>query len=234
MFQLERVTVRHPNNYEALRAIDARIAPGGLVRIIGRTGAGKTTLLKLFAGELQPTEGRVLADGVDLGTLNPTELALRRRRIGRLTRTPDLLPELDVAGNVGLPLEVQGLARALRENRVAMALEAVGLEGHAGTPPRWLNRHEQQLASLARAIAMEPDLILADEPQALLDREGAADLEARLRRLATPLRTVVLTSRELDPSQAGDGAQVMLLNQGFLIDGRVGASQPARPSARNA
>jgi ABC-type ATPase involved in cell division len=234
MFQLERVTVRHPNNYEALRAIDARIPAGGFVRVIGRTGAGKTTLLRLLAGEQQPTEGRVLADGVDLGTLSPTELALRRRRIGRLTRTPELLPELDVAGNVGLPLELQGLARQLRDNRVAMALEAVGLEAHAKTPPGWLNRHERQLASLARAIAMEPDLILADEPQALLDREGAADLEGRLRRLATPLRTVILTSREVDPTQAGDGALVMLLNQGFLIDGRAGASAPGRPSARPA
>ena len=152
----------------------------------------------------------------------------------RSIRPPDLLPELVVAGNVGLPLELQGVARALRDNRVAMALEAVGLESHARTPPGWLNRHEQQLAALARAIAMEPDLILADEPHALLDREGAADLDGRLRRLATPLRTVIIASREADPTLTGESTQLLLLNQGFLIDGRVGAISPPRPTARPA
>jgi ABC-type ATPase involved in cell division len=164
----------------------------------------------------------VLSDGVDLATLGAAELARRRRRIGRLTREPELLPELDVAGNVALPLEIQGLTRALRQNRVAMALDALDLERHASTRPGWLNRHEQQLVSLARALAMEPELILADEPHALLDREGAADLEGRLRKLASPSRTVLVATRDADVG--ADGARVLLLNQGFLIDERSAGS----------
>ncbi len=218
MISLDRVTVRHDNGFEALRDVTLRIPTGSLVYVLGRAGSGKTTLLDVIAGLRRPSGGAVSVGGVDLAGLDAAQLAVRRRRIGQVFRTPRLDPELTVGENVSLPLDVRGLGRADRAQRVETALEIVGLSAHRDTRPAWLNRLEQQRASVARAIAMEPELILADEPTALLDRESAEDLEQLLTQLATAARSVLVATQDRESSLTRRHARIVLLNKGFLID----------------
>lgn len=218
MISLDRVTVRHDNGFEALRDVTLRIPTGSLVYVLGRAGSGKTTLLDVIAGLRSPSLGAVSVGGVDLATLDHAGLAVRRRRIGQVFRTPRLDPELTVGDNVGLPLDLRGLGRADRMQRVETALEIVGLSAHRDARPAWLNRLEQQRASVARAIAMEPELILADEPTALLDRESAEDLEQLLTQLATAARSVLVATKDRESSLTRRHARIVLLNKGFLID----------------
>jgi ABC-type ATPase involved in cell division len=227
MISLEKVTVRHANGFEALREVSLRIPTGSLVYVVGRAGSGKSTLLELLSGDRVPTEGRVSMVGIDLAGLSSAEKALRRRRIGRLFRTARLHPDLTVAENVSLPLEIRGLPVRDRTARVMGALEAVGIADHATTRPGWLNRLEQQRVAVARAIAMEPDLVLADEPTALLDRESADELEGLIAQLATPARTVILATPEREAGPARRHARTVLLNKGFLIDDLGPAGQRA-------
>jgi ABC-type ATPase involved in cell division len=218
MISVERVTVRHENGFEALREVSLRIPTGSLVYLVGRAGSGKTTLLELLDGSLVPTEGRISALGLDLASLSVADRALRRRRIGQLHRTARLHPDLTVAENTSLPLEIRGIPPRDRALRVAAALEAVAMADHATTLPGWLNRLEQQRVAIARAIAMEPELVLADEPTALLDRESADELEQLLVQLATPARTVIIATRDREPAPARRNARIVLINKGFLID----------------
>jgi len=218
MISVDRVSVRHPNGFESLREVSLRIPTGSLVYLLGRAGSGKTTLLDAIGGMQQPTSGAITVGGVDLMSLSEHALALRRRRIGQLWRTPRLHPDLTIGENVCLPLDMRDIPRADRELRVEAALETVGLSSHRDTRPIWLNRLEQQRAAVARMIAMEPEIILADEPMALLDRESAAELELLLSQLATAARTVIIATQNREDSAPRRKARVILLNKGFLID----------------
>lgn len=218
MISVDRVSLRHPNGFESLREVSLRIPTGSLVYLLGRAGAGKTTLLDAIGGMVRPTSGTIAVSGVDLMTLDDHALALRRRRIGQLWRTPHLHPNLTIGENVRLPLDLRDISRADRELRVESALETVGLSSHRDTKPIWLNRLEQQRASVARMIAMEPEIILADEPMALLDKESAAELELLLAQLATAARTVIIATQNREDSAPRRRARVILLNKGFLID----------------
>jgi putative ABC transport system ATP-binding protein len=144
------------------------IAPGETVAVVGASGSGKTTLLGLLAGLDVPTAGQVLLDGVDIGTLSEDgRAALRRRAVGFVFQSFQLLPALTALENVMLPLELSGLAGA-RESAQAL-LTRVGLRDRLDHYPRQLSGGEQQRVAIARAFAGPPRLLFADEPTGNLD-----------------------------------------------------------------
>jgi putative ABC transport system ATP-binding protein len=157
-----------------LEAVELRVERGEWLAIIGESGCGKSTLLNIIAGLDRPDRGTVRLDGVALDFADDTALALwRRRSVGFVFQAFHLLPYLDVAANVALPLALLGVASAERERRAREALASVGLEALGDRRPGTLSGGELQRAAIARALVHRPGLVLADEPTGNLDEGNA-------------------------------------------------------------
>jgi putative ABC transport system ATP-binding protein len=168
-----------------VRALDGAslsISPGELVTITGRSGSGKTTLLNVLGGLDRPDSGSVLLDGEDLTKLDDDRLShIRRGAIGFVFQSFGLLTSLTAEENIELPLRIAGVARAERKRRTAAVLEKVGLTERAKHRPDELSGGEQQRVAISRALAIQPKLILADEPTAELDSTNARAIFQLLR-----------------------------------------------------
>ena len=150
---------------------------GGFWALTGPSGSGKSTVLHLIAGLTAPTSGRVLVDGADVAGMTAAEsAALRRRRIGYILQSFNLLPFLTARENVGMPLVLDGVRQAEVDARVNDALALVNLAHRAGHHPTHLSGGEQQRLAIARALVIRPAIILADEPTGNLDRAAGRQL----------------------------------------------------------
>jgi putative ABC transport system ATP-binding protein len=178
-FPLDNSPAHHPAHrfVSALTHASLRVTAGEFLAIAGPSGSGKTTLLNLIGCIDQPTTGRILVDGVDTSQLKPGGMSkLRRERIGFVFQTFNLIPVFTAAENVEYPLLIQGVNSRERRERVAEALESVGLSSRAQQRPDLLSGGERQRVAVARAIVHHPALVLADEPTANLDTHNATQL----------------------------------------------------------
>jgi putative ABC transport system ATP-binding protein len=161
----------------ALTNASLYVTAGEFLAISGPSGSGKTTLLNLIGCIDQPTTGHILVDGVETSRLKPSQLStLRSEKIGFVFQTFNLIPVFSAAENVEYPLLVQGVSSRKRRERVAEALESVGLSARANQRPDLLSGGERQRVAVARAIVHRPALVLADEPTANLDTRNATQL----------------------------------------------------------
>ncbi len=177
-FPLDNFPTHHPAHsfVSALSHASLRVTAGEFLAIAGPSGSGKTTLLNLIGCIDQPTTGRILVDGVDTSRLKPSGMSkLRRERIG-FVQTFNLIPVFTAAENVEYPLLIQGVTSRERHERVAEALDSVGLSDRAKQRPDLLSGGERQRVAVARAIVHRPALVLADEPTANLDTHNATQL----------------------------------------------------------
>ncbi len=199
---------------EVLRDVNITIAAGTRVAIAGPSGSGKTSLLLLLSGLERPTVGRVVVDGVDLGTLDADGLAdMRRERVGIVFQSFHLLPSLSALDNASLPLQMAG-RRDARTLAAAM-LERVGLGGRLDHRPSQLSGGEQQRVAIARALVHRPRLLLADEPTGNLDDTTAEAVRELLFELNRELgTTLVLVTHDLDFAARCD--RVLRLHDGQL------------------
>jgi len=162
--------------------LDLAIARGEIVAILGESGSGKSTLLNLIAGLDLPDEGQVTVDRVLLSSLDDdARTRFRRERVGFVFQAFHVLPYLDVAHNVALPLALNGVRDAALDPRVAFLLDAVGLADRAASMPRELSGGELQRVAIARALVHAPAVVLADEPTGNLDPRTAATIVSLLR-----------------------------------------------------
>jgi cell division transport system ATP-binding protein len=173
MIEFNQVSKTYPGNAKALSDINLSVAKGELVFLAGPSGAGKSTLLKLVAAIERPSSGQLLVNGQDIGRVKPSGLPYLRRRLGLIFQQQRLLFDRSVLANVMLPLLVTGNAREEAEKRSRAALDKVGLLERAADAPQSLSGGEQQRVAIARAIVHRPQIILADEPTANLDRDSA-------------------------------------------------------------
>lgn len=178
----------------ALRGTGLTVEPGTWTSVMGASGSGKSTLLHVLGGLLAPSAGVVRVDGRNLADLSTADQARwRRSRVGMVLQHENLHPLLDVAGNVGLPLRLDHVGRTLRRRRVVALLELLGLGNRARHRPSQLSGGEAQRASVGVALALEPAVLLSDEPTGELDHDSAEDvldLLARLRDGGTAVVTV--------------------------------------------
>ena len=168
----------------ALRGMDLLVKAGDFLAICGPSGSGKTTALNLIGALDVPSAGKVLVDGVDLGSLSRTALSkLRRDRIGFVFQAYNLIPVLTAYENAESVMALQGIAPAVRKAKVMALLSEVGLEGMEHRRPDHLSGGQQQRVAIARAIAPDPAVVLADEPTANVDSETAEKLLSIMEKL---------------------------------------------------
>ena len=201
---------------KVLDAIDFRVARGEMVAIIGSSGAGKSTLLHLLGALDRPTAGQVLIDGRAIGELPDDEIsALRNRTVGFVFQFHHLLREFTALENVMMPLRIAGVEEEKAQRRAMALLERVGLGGRMQHRPGALSGGEQQRTAVARALANDPAVLLADEPSGNLDHgnsERLHDLFAQLTRELEIAMVVVTHNRSL----AARADRVLQLEEGRL------------------
>ncbi|MDX6759613.1 MULTISPECIES: ABC transporter ATP-binding protein [Streptomyces] len=202
----------------ALRGVSFEVRRGELTALKGRSGSGKTTLLNLVGGLDTPTSGRISVDGTDLAALGePDLLALRRDRIGFVFQSFGLIPVLTAAENVGVPMRLRRMPAREREERARTLLALVGLADHAEQRPGELSGGQQQRVAVARALANEPDLIIADEPTGQLDSETGRSIMELLRAVVRSESVTVLVATH-DPNLIELADRVVELRDGRLVE----------------
>ena len=203
---LKKVYQTDGGGIEAVRNLTFDLPKGELTCLVGPSGSGKTTLLKAISGLLEPTAGEVKLAG-KLVTSPPKNMAVVFQEYGR-----SLYPWMRVRENVELPLKVQGMGKAKRDQLVDEALEAVGLDHVPRSYPWQLSGGMQQRVAIARAVAYQPEVLLMDEPLAAVDAQTRADLEDLVRRMSRQLGvTILFVTHDIDES-VYLGSRVVILS----------------------
>jgi putative ABC transport system ATP-binding protein len=198
-----------------LHDVDLSIDKGEFTVVVGPSGSGKTTLLLSLGGLIRPSAGKVFVDGVSIYDLKPAErIELRRSKIGFLFQTFNLIPYLTALENAQVPLMIAGRTQVEQREIAASLLEKIGLGERLHHKPSELSVGQQQRVALARTLANNPSIILADEPTGNLDPATAEGVVEMLKKLNEDGITVVVVTH--DPRIAADGCRVVQ-----LVDGRV-------------
>jgi len=201
-----------------LKDVSLDVEKGDFVSLMGASGSGKSTLLNLIAGIDRPTSGQVVVNGHDITRMSRTQLARwRAAHVGYVFQLCNLIPVLTAYENVELPLLLLPLARAERQKRVAVALEAVGLTDRADHYPRQLSGGQEQRVGIARAIVADPVVVVADEPTGDLDAQTTEQILHLLQRLNAELGTTLLMVTH-DPKAAAIARRRLRLEKGELLE----------------
>ena len=196
--------------------ISLQVQEGEFVGIVGQSGSGKSTCMNIIGCLDVPTSGTYLLGGQDVGKMNKNQLAeVRNKMLGFIFQQYNLLPKLTLLENVEVPLMYAGMPRAERRERAKLALELVGLGDKLRHKPSQLSGGQQQRVSIARALAGEPAVILADEPTGALDSHTGREVLAMLQQLHAAGNTVVLITH--DNSIAVQAQRIIRLEDGRVI-----------------
>lgn len=205
MLRMESVSKHYAHRGKHVKALDdvtVEIPRGDFVSVVGPSGSGKSTLLLTFGGMLSPATGRVLVDGQSVYELTSEERALlRRKKVGFVFQTFNLVPYLTAMENVQIPLYLDGAESAEQGKRAASLLERVGLGDRLDHKPSELSVGQQQRVALARMLANDPAVILADEPTGNLDPETGQSVLGFLAQLNREGRTIVMVTHDMRAAQ---------------------------------
>lgn len=204
-----------PNSQTALDNVSFTVLDGELVAVIGKSGAGKSTLLNIVACLDTPTSGSVILDGEEISSASEKKrAAVRMNKLGIVTQTPLLVEEISAVENVKLPLVLKKLKMSECNQKAANLLKSVGLEGKIEQTVKTLSGGEKQRVSIARALASDPKIILADEPTGNLDTENASAVFNILKNVAKLGITVIVVTHDVDI--AGMCDRILELSDGKL------------------
>ena len=196
MIRLENVSKTYSNGVEALKDINMHIEEGEFVFIVGDSGSGKSTLIKLLLKELEPTEGTIEVDGINLGKMKRRFVPVYRRKIGCVFQEFRLLKDRNVYENVAFAQRVVATPGKKIKKDVPKILSMVGLAEKYRSLPKQLSGGEQQRVALARALVNRPSIILADEPTGNLDPKNSRDIMKLLTEINQRGTTVVVVTHD--------------------------------------
>ena len=233
LIELRDVYKIYPMGSEQVHALDGislTIDRGEFVAIVGQSGSGKSTAMNIIGCLDVPTSGTYRLGGVDVSTMNDDQQAeIRNKMLGFIFQQYNLIPKLTVRENVELPLLYAGIGAEERRRRAEESLERVGLAGKERNLPSQLSGGQQQRVSIARALAGNPSVILADEPTGALDSRTGREVLGFLQKLNAEGDTVVLITH--DNSIAVKAKRIVRLQDGSIIyDGDAKAPEAVVPS----
>jgi putative ABC transport system ATP-binding protein len=218
MLKAESVSKGYLLRGKTIKALDSAnldVKAGDFVCVVGQSGSGKTTLLLVLGGMLSPQTGKVLIDGKSLYDLHAEERALvRRKTIGFVFQNFNLVPYLTAIENVQVPLCLSGMAESEQEKRARALLDRLGLADRSDHKPSELSIGQQQRVALARMLANDPQIILADEPTGNLDGETSNSVLGFLEEYNREGRTIVMVTH--DPKAAKRAHRTLR-----LVEGRI-------------
>ena len=219
--QLTREYRRGENVIRPLDNLDLDVERGTFLALMGPSGSGKTTLLNLIAGIDRPTSGTLHIEGQNIGEMSRSKLAeWRAKHVGYIFQLYNLVPVLTAYENIELPLLVHPYSRKQRHQKVALAMELVGIADRADHYPRQLSGGQEQRVAIARAIVADPTIIVADEPTGDLDASSARAVMELLGRLNEELgKTLIMVTH--DPKTAASAKQTLHLEKGQLVEHAV-------------
>lgn len=198
MIEFTRVTKTYPTGQSALSDVSFIIEPGEFVFFVGESGAGKTTIMRLLTRQTNSTTGEILFFGQNLGTINSKGIPKLRREVSVVFQDYKLLPDRTVAENISLPLEIAGKAKEEIVNRLKDLLELVSLQDKENFFPIQLSGGEAQRVSIARALAIGPKVLFADEPTGNLDHDSAVSIAKLLNKIHELGTTILMATHNLD------------------------------------
>lgn len=218
MILLDRITKIYPGDEEpALDNVSLHIEPHEFVFLVGKSGAGKSTLIKMITKEEQPDSGKIIIGGIDLDYVKKRHIPHYRRKLGVVFQDYKLLPTRTVFENVAFALEIAGMSSREINRTVPKVLDLVGLEGKSARFPSNLSGGERQRVAIARSVARQPKILIADEPTGNLDvltRHEIIDLLKRINDFGT---TLLVTTH--DENIVNDlGKRVITLKAGKIVD----------------
>lgn len=211
--------------FEALRGVDLRVEPGEFVSVVGKSGSGKSTLINMITGIDRPTAGEVWVGGTPVHTLSENQIAVwRGRTVGVVFQFFQLLPTLTALENVMLPMDFCNMHQAEeRPDRALKLLDLVGVGDQAGKLPANLSGGQQQRVAIARCLANDPPLLVADEPTGNLDARTAASVMDLFRELTQGGKTVVMVTHDEELAQRT--TRIVTVAEGCIL-------MPALPRGR--
>jgi ABC-type lipoprotein export system ATPase subunit len=218
--------VNTAGEFTALRGIDLTVQEGEFAAVIGKSGSGKSTLLNMLTGIDHPTSGQVLVDGLDIYSLTESQRSLwRGRNLGIVFQFFQLLPMLNLLENVMLPMDYVGMYEIdQRPKKALQLLDLVGLRDQAQKLPRAVSRGQQQSAAIARALATDPPIIVADEPTGNLDSRSAAVIIDLFEQLSHQGKTILMVTH--DPSMTQRASRTVFISDGELVDETIAQALP--------
>ena len=211
--EFRQVTKRYGDAKSPLvvKGVDLMVPKGTLTTILGPSGCGKTTLLRMIAGLDAPSSGRILIDGQDVTTLGPAE-----RNVSMVFQSYALFPHMNVLANVCYGLVVQGIAQGQAEQRARAAMDSVGLAGYDTRLPSELSGGQQQRVAVARALVLEPSVMLFDEPLSNLDARLRRSMREEIRTLQQRLKLTVAYVTHDQSEALAVSDQIVVMNAGLI------------------
>lgn len=228
MIDFRNVTLIYPNGIPALRNINLRVEKGEFVFVVGPTGTGKSSLLKVIYREEKPTEGEVIVNGENVASMPDHNIWRLRRHIGVIFQDFRLLPDRTVWDNIAFALRVTGASGRQIRRRIPEFLDLVGLATRPDALPSQLSGGEQQRTAIARALALDPPILLADEPTGNLDPETSWEIMQLLTRINLRGATVVVASHDSEMVNRMR-RRVVAMNNAAIVRDEQKASYHAQP-----
>ena len=205
---------------DALKDVSLTIASGDIYGIIGMSGAGKSTLVRCINMLERPTSGKVIVNGQQLDAMTPAQLRAARREITMIFQRFNLLMQRTCLQNICFPMELAGVSRKEAQSRARELLELVGLPDKAQAYPAQLSGGQQQRIAIARALAMDPDVILFDEPTSALDPEMVGEVLELMKELAHTGITMLVVTHEMGFAREVSNRVI------FIDDGKIQEDEP--------
>lgn len=219
---IRRVFTMGDQQFEALKGVSYSVAAGEFVAIMGASGSGKSTCMNILGCLDRPTSGQYLLDGIDVGTMDPNQLAdIRNKKLGFVFQGFNLLARTPAVENVELPLVYAGLHSKERRLKALVAMEQVGLSGKEDNHPSQLSGGQQQRVAIARALVNNPAVILADEPTGNLDSATSGEIMNLFMALNKQGITIIMVTHEHDVA-AYAGRQITFRDGKIISDSHNG------------